>query len=46
MCIRDRHGVDTFVTLIRIDEKMEIIELIGPNMEYQYRIPPQLLLRR
>ena len=40
------HGVDTFVTLIRIDEKMEIIELIGPNMEYQYRIPPQLLLRR
>jgi len=40
------HGVDTFIQIIRIDEKMEIIELIGPNIEYQYRIPPQLLLRR
>jgi hypothetical protein len=40
------HNVDTFVNLVRIDEKMEVIELIGPNMEYKYRIPPQLLLRR
>ena len=40
------HGVDTFIQIIRIDKKMEIVELIGPNIEYQYRIPPQLLLRR
>ena len=40
------HGIDTFIEVIRIDKKMEIIELIGPNIEYQYRIPPQLLIKR
>jgi len=40
------HEVDTIISLVRIDEKMEMIELIGQNIEYKYCIPPQLLLRR
>ena len=41
------HNIDSKFERIMIDDSMLMIRLIGPNMDYTYRIPPQILeLRR
>tara|TARA_Y100000739_G_C20409074_1_gene373658 strand:+ start:207 stop:509 length:303 start_codon:yes stop_codon:yes gene_type:complete len=37
------HNIDSKFERIMIDDSMQMIRLIGPNMDYTYRIPPQIL---
>ena len=37
------HNIDSKFERIMIDDSMHMIRLIGPNMDYTYRIPPQIL---
>tara|TARA_B100001175_G_C19378266_1_gene575248 strand:- start:514 stop:816 length:303 start_codon:yes stop_codon:yes gene_type:complete len=37
------HDIDSKFERILIDDSMHLIRLIGPNMDYTYRIPPQIL---
>jgi len=37
------HNIDSKFEKIMIDDSMQMIRLIGPNMDYTYRIPPQIL---
>ena len=37
------HDIDSKFERILIDDSMYMIRLIGPNMDYTYRIPPQIL---
>ena len=37
------HNIDSKFERIMIDDSMHMIRLIGPNMDYTNRIPPQIL---
>ena len=40
------HGIDSRFERVQIDERREAIRLIGPSMDYTYRVPPAILKRR
>ena len=40
------HGIDSRFERVQIDERSESIRLIGPSMDYTYRVPPAILKRR
>ena len=40
------HGIDSRFERARIDDRRESIRLIGPSMDYTYRVPPAILKRR
>ena len=40
------HGIDSRFERVQIDDRMESIRLIGPSMDYTYRVPPAILRRR
>mgnify|MGYP006138585059 CR=1 FL=1 len=37
------HDIDSRFERVLIDDSLYMIRLIGPNMDYTYRIPPQIL---
>lgn len=40
------HGIDSRFERAQIDDRREEIRLIGPSMDYTYRVPPSILKRR
>ena len=40
------HGIDSRFERVQIDDRREEIRLIGPSMDYTYRVPPAILNRR
>ena len=40
------HGIDSRFERARIDDRRESIRLIGPSIDYTYRVPPAILKRR
>ena len=40
------HGIDSRFERVQIDDRRESIRLIGPSMDYTYRVPPAILRRR
>ena len=40
------HGIDSRFERVQIDDRREAIRLIGPSMDYTYRVPPAILKRR
>ena len=40
------HGIDSRFERVQIDDRRESIRLIGPTMDYTYRVPPAILRRR
>ena len=40
------HGIDSRFERVQIDDRREEIRLIGPSMDYTYRVPPAILKRR
>ena len=40
------HGIDSRFERVQIDDRKESIRLIGPSMDYTYRVPPAILRRR
>ena len=40
------HGIDSRFERAQIDDRRESIRLIGPSMDYTYRVPPAILRRR
>ena len=40
------HGIDSRFERVRIDDSRESIRLIGPSIDYTYRVPPAILKRR
>ena len=39
------HGIDSRFERVQIDDRKESIRLIGPSMDYTYRVPPAILRR-
>ena len=40
------HGIDSRFERVQIDDRREEIRLIGPSVDYTYRVPPAILNRR
>ena len=40
------HGIGSRYERVQIDDRRESIRLIGPDMDYTYRVPPAILRRR
>ena len=40
------HGIDSRFERVQIDDRRDSIRLIGPSMDYTYRVPPAILRRR
>ena len=40
------HGIDSRFERVQIDDRRESIRIIGPSMDYTYRVPPAILKRR
>ena len=40
------HGIDSRFSRVQIDDRRQAIRLIGPSMDYTYRVPPAILNRR
>ena len=40
------HGIESRFERAQIDDRREEIRLIGPSMDYTYRVPPAILKRR
>tara|TARA_B100000886_G_scaffold79856_1_gene51889 strand:- start:233 stop:571 length:339 start_codon:yes stop_codon:yes gene_type:complete len=40
------HGIDSRFERVILDDRREQIRLIGPSIDYTYRVPPAILKRR
>ena len=40
------HGIDSRFETVEIDDRRESIRLVGPDLDYTYRVPPAILRRR
>ena len=40
------HGIDSRFSRVQIDDRRQAIRLIGPSMDYTYRVPPAILKSR